>query len=655
MLSLKGYATIKLFQAVFAFNRLSRWVSAMRFDRFFTRTSPDPYEGVAFRTVLSEDGYEQVVPAAWDEPAVALLQEQVFGRFVFPRTLAPVEQRGVPPWLCPRTGGGVEGGWGGETDIRQVIDRMAGFWTWRVWQSGACEGDEENARALYDELRHMLLHRLLTPPLSDWQLAGVDWAYGLAPPLPLPFRLNPPLKCDITDPDALSKISRKTREIFDRAALEAGRRLLLRHLDAVMESYGTASFGTEIDKARANGVGEGALSDAVLYAKQGYKAFPAFEDEETHAAAEGEVFRTEVSVTDLFMRSAIEGDPLPVMGDSVAGSAPSMIDAPALWKNLAGAVWSSGDPVLRFDDGWSVPDEGMTPPRLVVNLPAFVSAREGAPFALEAFRQTCRISTVVLDAGVHAASASRALGLGFAGLETFLSAKGAAWDSEQGRALASSVLALMSGMAWQTSAEMASMLGGFPRLMHRRQTFLALINKTALRAGGAEGDGVRKIPALKAEFCPDLALVQAAELSWATALSMVERDGARNASVTAFSEDRDCDTLLGVASGNQLRPLAELRMAAACQSFLSGDYEKTVVLPRDIAVGDVADIMQAAWALGARRLALYREGCEMQYPFALLETATSKSESAPKELVVLSEPPGMAVKETKKKKKANNG
>src|SRR5215471_18232579 len=175
----------------------------MRIKRRFTTAGRDPYEAVPFRTASSEirnpdgsvvfqaEGIE--VPAEWSQVAADILAQKYFRKAGVPARLAPVAEQGLPPWLWRRTAGPREGGegglaalaesarHGGETDARQVFDRMAGTWTYWGWKGGYFDA-EEDARAFYDEIRLMLARQIGAPNSPQWFNTGLYWAYGIDGP-----------------------------------------------------------------------------------------------------------------------------------------------------------------------------------------------------------------------------------------------------------------------------------------------------------------------------------------------------------------------------------------------------------------------------------------------------------------------------------------
>lgn len=131
----------------------------------------------------------------------------------------------------------------------------------------------------------------------------------------------------------------------------------------------------------------------------------------------------------------------------------------------------------------------------------------------------------------------RQLGLGFANLGALLMAKGLAYDSEEGRALAETVSALMSGEAYRTSAEIAGKLGPFEGYAENREPMQKVIGKH--RAASYR---------VSAGFLDDENLLLAAQRSWDEAETAGRKYGFRNSQVSVIAPTgtiafiMDCDT-----------------------------------------------------------------------------------------------------------------
>ncbi|MBL0193982.1 MAG: vitamin B12-dependent ribonucleotide reductase [Myxococcales bacterium] len=84
----------------------------------------------------------------------------------------------------------------------------------------------------------------------------------------------------------------------------------------------------------------------------------------------------------------------------------------------------------------------------------------------------------------------------------------------------------------------------------------------------------------------------------------------------------DCANRCGKTGERFLAPMSHIKMMAAVQPFLSGAISKTVNLPNDASVDDVARVYEEGWRLGLKAVALYRDGCKASQPLS-----TSSKES----------------------------
>jgi ribonucleoside-diphosphate reductase alpha chain len=170
----------------------------MRVTRRFTTEGKSPYDGIAFRALASEirnpDGsvvFRQdavTVPAAWSQVACDILAQKYFRRAGVPAKLVPVAEQDVPDFLWRKTAATAElrelpegERLVGETDARQVFDRLAGTWTYWGWKAGFFDSDND-ARAYFDEMRYMLAAQMGAPNSPQWFNTGLHWAYGIDGP-----------------------------------------------------------------------------------------------------------------------------------------------------------------------------------------------------------------------------------------------------------------------------------------------------------------------------------------------------------------------------------------------------------------------------------------------------------------------------------------
>jgi len=143
----------------------------------------------------------------------------------------------------------------------------------------------------------------------------------------------------------------------------------------------------------------------------------------------------------------------------------------------------------------------------------------------------------------------RTLGLGYANIGGLLMNMGLGYDSPEGRALCGALSAIMTGVAYATSAEMAGELGAFPRHAANAEAMLRVIRNHRAAAHGLAYEGLN-VPAvaLDAANCPDQRLVALARSAWDEALSLGQAHGFRNAQTTVIAPTgtiglvMDCDT-----------------------------------------------------------------------------------------------------------------
>ncbi len=400
---------------------------------------------------------------------------------------------------------------------------------------------------------------------------------------------------DIDHPDIGAFIDWKALEEQKVAALVAGSKLVERTLNAIMRACradGAARcdpadnpvLRKAIRTARRAQVPEACIQRALQFARQGYAemAFPTYDtdwDSEAYRTVSGQNANNTVRVTDDFMRAALAGEPWQLTRRT-DGAAAETVDARALWDRMAVAAWQSADPGIQFDttinDWHTCPESGRirasnpcseymflddTACNLAsLNLLAFRGADGG--FDIDGFCHAARLWTIVLEISVAMAQypsreiaerswAFRTLGLGYANLGGLLMASGLPYDSDAGRALCGALTALMTGVAYRTSAEMAESRGSFPAWAANRGSMLRVVRNHRRAAHGetAGYEALHTAPApLDSKRCPVPGLVAAAARAWDEALALGETHGFRNAQTTAIAPTgtiglvMDCDT-----------------------------------------------------------------------------------------------------------------
>jgi ribonucleoside-diphosphate reductase alpha chain len=170
----------------------------MRIKRIFTQGKSSPYEGITFESRVSEiknpDGStvrrikKVVVPDFWSQVATDIIAQKYFRKAGIPVCLKRKREKDVPLWLqcCVKDDVALETiksdeRYRGEEDVREVINRMAGCWTYWGWKSNYFD-TEDDARNYYDEMAFMLVHQIAAPNSPQWFNAGLHWAYGIDGP-----------------------------------------------------------------------------------------------------------------------------------------------------------------------------------------------------------------------------------------------------------------------------------------------------------------------------------------------------------------------------------------------------------------------------------------------------------------------------------------
>ncbi|MQP65224.1 vitamin B12-dependent ribonucleotide reductase [Niveispirillum sp. SYP-B3756] len=403
---------------------------------------------------------------------------------------------------------------------------------------------------------------------------------------------------DLDHPDIEAYIDWKVVEEQKVASLVTGSKQVSRHLNMIMAAC-NEGIGPDAERldptqnralkraiiaARRDLVPENYIQRAIQMAGQGFtsfdmKSFDTDWDSEAYLTVSGQNSNNSVRVPDAFL-NAVENDGPWNLIRRTDGKVAKTLRARDLWDKIGLAAWQSADPGVQFDttinDWHTCPAAGRinasnpcseymflddTACNLAsLNLMEF--RRPDGRFDIESFSHACRLWTLVLEISVLMAQFPsreiarlsyeyRTLGLGFANIGGLLMAAGLPYDSEAGRSLTGAITALMTGVSYATSAEMAGELGPFPGFAPNRDHMLRVIRNHRRAAHGAatgyEGLSVAPVP-LKAAECPDADLVEAARAAWDRALVLGEQHGYRNAQATVIAPTgtiglvMDCDT-----------------------------------------------------------------------------------------------------------------
>ncbi len=432
---------------------------------------------------------------------------------------------------------------------------------------------------------------------------------------------------DVDHPDIEKYIDWKVLEEQKVAALVTGSKINQKHLKAVLkacvncEGSGDDCFSPdknpalkrEIKLARKALVPDNFIKRVIQFAKQGYKDidFPTYDtdwDSDAYLTVSGQNSNNSVRVTDQFLK-AVESNGKWDLTFRKNRKVANTVDARDLWEKIGYAAWACADPGLQFhttvNDWHTCPASGEikasnpcseymflddTACNLAsLNLLTFRDQATGK-FDIASYEHAVRLWTVVLEISVLMAQFPskeiatlsyefRTLGLGYANIGGLLMTSGIPYDSDAGRAIAGALTAIMTGISYATSAEMAEKLGPFPGYKKNREHMLRVI-RNHRRAAHGERQGYEKVatppvpldielldrltlnsahsresgnPALGPRLRGDerdgfAELATHARAAWDKALTLGEKHGYRNAQSTVIAPTgtiglvMDCDT-----------------------------------------------------------------------------------------------------------------
>lgn len=402
---------------------------------------------------------------------------------------------------------------------------------------------------------------------------------------------------DMDHPDIEQFINWKVVEEQKVAALVAGSKTHEKHLNEIFAAI-RAWDGAEEDAcdparntalkaairaARRAMIPETYVKRVLDYARQGYDSieFPTYDtdwDSEAYASVSGQNSNNSVRVTDAFLKAVREDADWELIRRT-DGSVAKVVKARDLWQQVGHAAWACADPGIQFHDtinAWhTCPEDGeirgsnpcseyMFLDDTACNLASMnlLTFYRNGRFDAEAYVHATRLWTITLEISVMMAQFPskeiaqrsydfRTLGLGYANIGGLLMNMGLPYDSDEGRALCGALTAIMTGVAYATSAEMAAELGAFPAYERNAPHMLRVIRNHRRAAHGEtdgyEGLAVKPVP-LDHANCPDKALSDLARKAWDDALKLGEAHGYRNAQTTVIAPTgtiglvMDCDT-----------------------------------------------------------------------------------------------------------------
>lgn len=423
-----------------------------------------------------------------------------------------------------------------------------------------------------------------------------------------------------------------------------------------------------------------------------------------------------VRVTDDFMQAVVNDDDWSLTAVT-SGKPVKTIKARKLFRQLAEAAWECADPGMQFDttiNRWhTTPNAGringsnpcseyMHLDNSACNLASINLLKylnDDGTFDFKSFIHTVELMFTAQEILVgyseyptekitKNAKAYRELGLGYANLGALLMAQGLPYDSEEGRAQAATITALMTGQAYATSAKMANRVGPFAGFhkdregmlkilrMHREEVSkidASLVSEELLSAAAAAWDeavelgelyGVRNSQASvlaptgtiglmmdcdTTGIEPDLGLVKMKKLVGGGTMNIVNQTVPRALKVLGYDEAQVKDivdyidvekTILGAPhlekeheavfscsmGDNPIHYMGHVKMMSAVQPFLSGAISKTVNMPENVTVEEVEKLHTEAWKLGLKAVAIYRDNCKVAQPLSMSKKDSDKEE-----------------------------
>ncbi len=404
---------------------------------------------------------------------------------------------------------------------------------------------------------------------------------------------------DADHPDIEPYVSWKSEEEYKVACLAAGSAVLRKYATAMKDAIESSSLdrtsayllsdNAALRKAVKDALAAGIPSVWIHQALSFYKqtgdllSMPLYDtgwESEAYNTVSGQSSNNSVRVDNEFMKAVVEDKDWNLTART-DGRVMKTMKARKLWEQIARAAWQCADPGLQFhgtvNDWHTCLNDGEirgsnpcseymflddTACNLAsLNLLSFYDTKSET-FDDEAYRHAIRIWTTVLEISVVMAQFPsreiarksfdyRTLGLGYANLGSLLMVMGLAYDSDEGRAVAAALSAILTGEAYAQSARMAGEWGPFARYTANADQMLKVIRnhrRAAYDTPNTEYEGLGILPmGLKEWACPGN-LVAAAREAWDGALSLGEKHGYRNAQVSAIAPTgtigllMDCDT-----------------------------------------------------------------------------------------------------------------
>ena len=426
-----------------------------------------------------------------------------------------------------------------------------------------------------------------------------------------------------------------------------------------------------------------------------------------------------VRVTDDFMQ-AVEDDKDWNLQAVTSGKIVKTVKARDLFRQFAEAAWECADPGMQFDstiNRWhTAPNAGringsnpcseyMHLDNSACNLASLnllKFLRDDNTFDIKAFIHTTELmftaqeilvgySEYPTESIAKNAKAYRELGIGYANIGALLMALGLPYDSDEGRAIAAAITALLTGHSYATSAKIANRVGPFSGFAKDREGMLnvlrmhrsevskidaSLVPEELLSAAANAWDeavelgdlyGVRNSQASvlaptgtiglmmdcdTTGIEPDLGLVKVKKLVGGGTMHIVNQTVPRALKILGYSPKqidaiiqyidveksilgapalkKEHEAVFACSMGdNAIHYSGHVKMMGAVQPFISGAISKTVNMPEDVDVEAIEQLHIDAWKMGIKAIAIYRDNCKVAQPLSMAKKAGTTGPELP--------------------------
>ena len=170
----------------------------MQIKRLYTKKDKDVYENILFEKRVSKitnpdgslvfEARDVEIPSSWSQVATDIIAQKYFRKASVPKILKKVHEENIPEWLQRNTANEEalanipeEARYTRETSAKQVMNRLAGAWTYWGFKYKYFD-TEEDAKTFFDEIRYMLMNQIAAPNSPQWFNTGLHWGYGVDGP-----------------------------------------------------------------------------------------------------------------------------------------------------------------------------------------------------------------------------------------------------------------------------------------------------------------------------------------------------------------------------------------------------------------------------------------------------------------------------------------